>query len=170
MKTTSIFGLFAALLMFVSCGGSKEKAAAAPVDDDAFYATQPVHSGLYDATSYDIQGANARKGKFDGRIFISLSADTTSASAIYVYENGNRTKIDYKVVLKRPFEKGDSGIYRTVDVKGLPVVIAPDSTDLVLKFEKNNANVAIGFNKNPRNTWSALETLERMNEQIQKSK
>lgn len=85
MKTTSIFGLFAALLMFVSCGGSKEKAAAAPVDDDAFYSTQPVHSGLYDATSYDIQGVNTRKGKFDGRIFISLSADTASASAIYIY-------------------------------------------------------------------------------------
>ena len=131
MKTTSIFSLFAALLLFVSCGGSKEKAAATPVDDDAFYATQPLHSGLYDATSYDIEGTNARKGKFDGRVFFSLSPEL---SAIYVYENGNRTKIDYKVVLEKPFEKGDSGIYRSVDVMGLPVILAPDSTDYVLKF------------------------------------
>ncbi len=167
MKTTSIFSLFAALLLFVSCGGSKEKAAATPVDDDAFYANQPLHSGLYDATSYDIEGTNARKGKFDGRVFFSLSPEL---SAIYVYENGNRTKIDYKVVLEKPFEKGDSGIYRSVDVKGLPVIIAPDSTDYVLKFEKPSVKVAIGFKKTPRNTWSALETTERMNEQIQKNK
>ena len=167
MKTASIFSLFAALLLFVSCGGSKEKAAQAPADDDAFYATQPVHSGLYDATSYDIVGTNARKGKFDGRVFFSLSPDL---SAIYVYENGNRTKIDYKVVLEKPFEKGDSGIYRSADVKGLPVVMTPDSAGYVLSFEKPGVKVAIGVQKNPRNTWSALETTERMNEQIQKNK
>lgn len=167
MKTTSIFSLFAALLLFVSCGGSKEQAAATPVDDDAFYATQPLHSGLYDATSYDIEGTNARKGKFDGRVFFSLSPEL---SAIYVYENGNRTKIDYKVVLEKPFEKGDSGIYRSVDVKGLPVIITPDSADYVLNFEKPGVKVSIEFQKTPRNTWSALETTERMNEQIQKNK
>lgn len=171
MKATSIFSLFAAMLLFVSCGGgSKEKAASAPVDDDAFYATQPVHSGLYDATSYDIQGQNARKGKFDGRIFFTLNPDTAMKSAIYIYENGNRAKIDYKIVLDRPFEKGDSGVYKTVDAKGLPVVIAPDSTDFVLKFEKGSTKVEIGFDKAPRNTWPALETLERMNKQIQENK
>ena len=69
MKTTSIFSLLAALLLLVSCGGSKEKAESAPVDDDAFYATQPLHSGLYDATRYDIGGTNARGGRCDGRVF-----------------------------------------------------------------------------------------------------
>lgn len=167
MKTTSLFSFFAALLLFVSCGGSKEKAAATPVDDDAFYATQPLKSGLYDATSYDIQGTNARKGKFDGRVFFTLSPEQ---SAIYVYENGNRTKIDYKIVLEKPFEKGDSGVYKAVDMKGLPVTLVPDSADYILNFEKPGVKVAIGVDKKPRNTWTALETLERMNEQIQKSK
>lgn len=168
MKATKIFGFLAVMLLFAACGGgNKEKASSAPVDDDAFYATQPVHSGLYDATSYDIEGTNARKGKFDGRVFFTLSPE---ASAIYVYENGNRTKIDYKVVLQKPFEKGDSSIYRTVDVKGNAVTVTPDSVGMMLRFEKPGVKVAIGFDKNPRNTWNALETLEKMNEQIQKNK
>lgn len=167
MKTTKFFLFLAAMFIFVACGGNKEKAAPAPVDDDAFYATQPVHSGLYDAFSYDIQGTNARKGKFDGRVFFTLSPEQ---SAIYVYENGNRTKIDYKVVLEKPFVEGDSGIYRSVDVKGLPVTIVPDSANLVLNFEKPGVKVAIGFDKKPRNTFNALEALEKMNEQIQKNK
>lgn len=168
MKATKFFSIFAAMILFVACGGaSKEKAEATPVDDEAFYATQPLHSGLYDATSYDIEGTNARKGKFDGRVFFSLSP---KQSAIYVYENGNRTKIDYKLVLDKPFEKGDSGIYRSVDVKGLPVILAPDSTDYLLTFEKPGVKVTIGVDKKPRNTWNALETTEKMTEQMQKNK
>ncbi len=169
MKTTSIFSIFSMLLLLAACGGNtKENAESAPVDDDAFYSTQPVHSGLYNAVSYDITGgSNPRKGKFDGRLFITLSPET---SALYVFENGNRTKIDYKVVLEKPFEKGDSGVYRTVDVNGLPVTIAPNSLDYILSFEKNKAKVEIGFESKPKSTGTAFEILERMNEAIQKNK
>ncbi|MFG6427395.1 hypothetical protein [Lepagella muris] len=169
MKKTSVFSFFAALLLFVSCGGTTKdsNADSAVVNEEAFSASQPVESGIYDATRYDIQGPNARKGKFDGRVIFTISPEQ---SAFYVYENGNRTKIDYKVILGKPFEQGDSGIYRSVDVKGLPVTIVPDSADYVLNFEKGETKVAIGFDKKPRNTYSAVEAIERMNEQIQKKK
>ena len=170
MKAKSIFGLFSFMLLVSSCGAGgdkKETSASVAVDDEAFYATQPVHSGLYNAVSYDITGTNPRKGKFDGRLFVTLSPET---SAFYVYENGNRTKIDYKVVLEKPFEKGDSGIYRTVDINGLPVTITPDSVDYVLSFEKNKSQVKIGFESAPKSTGSAFEILQRMNEAVQKNK
>lgn len=171
MKTTAFFSFVAGMLLFASCGGNakqnSDSAAVAPVDEAAFAATQPMESGLYDASYYDIQGTNARKGHFDGRVFVSLSPEQ---SAFYVFENGNRAKIDYKVVLKKPFEKGDSGVYSTVDVKDLPVTLVPDSIGYVLNFEKPNVKVAISIDKNPRSTWSPLETLEKMNEQIKKKK
>lgn len=130
-----LFAGFCSLLLF-ACGGNKTEnteAQATAVDDEAFYATQPVHSGLYDAETYDITGNNARKGHFDGRIYFSLSPET---SAFYVFENGNRTKIDMIVNLKKPFEKNDSGLFVTTDTKDRPVTINTDSALYLLKFER----------------------------------
>lgn len=167
MKALSIFASAALMLAMAACsGGNKEKAEKAAVDDDAFYATQPVHSGQYRAVSYDITGENERKGKFDGRILISLSPDQ---SGMYVFENGNRAKIDYTLVLKQPFEKGDSGVYRTVDVNDLPVTIKTDSI-YTLSFEKGKHKVEIGFEAAPMNTGSALEVMERISTTLQKNK
>lgn len=176
MKTIRFFAAAAFMALMASCGGgSKENSAAAEkaIDDDAFYATQPVVSGQYRAVSYDITGGNnPRKGKYDGRLIISLSP--SEPSGMYVYENGNRAKIDYKIVLKTPFEKGDSGIYKTLDVNDLPVTISSDSIGYLLSFEKgsgdNQSQIKIGFEKDPMSTGSALEMMERITAAIQKNK
>lgn len=158
--------LTAFIVSLSSCGGgssaSKEET---KVDDASFYETQPVQSGLYDADYYDITGQNARKGRFDGRIYFSLSPET---SAFYVFENGNRTKIDYIVALQKPFEKGDSGIYRSVDTKDRPVTISTDSTMYVVDFQRSGEDMKITFNPKPRHTGSAVEILEKINAQKNK--
>lgn len=167
MKKTFISGLaLVALALFSACGskGSDNGAANAEADTAAFAENQPVESGIYDASAYVITGENAREGKFDGRVIVALSPEQ---SALYVYENGNRAKINYSVVLERPFEKGDSGIYRTVDVKGKPVVVTTDSV-YTLTFDKNAQQVKIDFSNSPRTTGSAIDMLERMNEQLKK--
>lgn len=153
-------------LSLYSCGGGAAKSAEEnKVDDDNFYSTQPLHSGLYDADYYDITGTNARKGHFDGRIYFSLSPET---SALYVFENGNRTKIDYIVPLSSPFEKGDSGKYNSVDLKDNPVVLNTDSTVYSVDFQKGTDNFKIYFSPKPRHTGSAVEILEKMNAQKNK--
>ena len=163
------FAMFIALgiIAFNSCGGNttNKTEESVKVDDEAFYSTQPVKSGLYDADYYDITGPNSRKGMFDGRIYFSLSPET---SAFYVFENGNRTKIDYIVALGKPFEKGDSGIYYSVDTKDRPVTISTDSTMYVLDFQRSGEDIKITFNPKPRHTGSAVEILEKMNAQKQK--
>lgn len=173
MRITKLFGFFALMMLLASCGGNASKKThseaseeSTAVENDAFYATQPVHSGTYIANTYDITGEKARKGHYDGRIIFTLTP--TATSAIYVYENGNRTKINYKVILKQPFEKGDSGIYRTVDVNNLPVTINTDSTEYYLSFQKNDAQVKIGFDSKPKTSTNAFEALEDMNKEIQK--
>lgn len=169
MKTIRLFAAAACLAILASCGGgAKEKVAEKPVDDAAFYETQPVVSGQYRADSYDITGPNARKGKFDGRLLVSLSP--SEQSGMYVYENGNRAKIDYKIVLKAPFEKGDSGIYKTVDINDLPVTISSDSLGYILAFEKKDSKIKIGFEKEPMSTGTALEMMERITTALQKNK
>lgn len=155
------------LFAMSSCGSNsaKSEGEASKIDDEAFYSTQPVHSGLYDADYYDITGPNARKGRFDGRIYFSLSPET---SAFYVFENGNRTKIDYIVALQKPFEKGDSGIYYTTDTKDHPVTLNTDSTAYVLDFTRGAEDMKITFNPKPRHTGSAIDILEKMNAQKNK--
>lgn len=150
------------LIAMSACGGNsstKSEDQKANVDGADFYATQPVHSGLFDADYYDITGTNARKGRFDGRIYFSLSPET---SAFYVFENGNRTKIDYIVSLQKPFEKGDSGIYYSVDKQDRPVTISTDSTMYVLGFQRPGEDLKITFNPKARHEGSALEILEKM--------
>ena len=157
-----LFMMAFGMMALNSCGSNAktEETAKEEVDDEAFYKTQPVESGLYDADYYDIVGKNSRKGKFDGRIYFSLSPKT---SAINVFENGNRTKIDYLVVLQKPFEKNDSGVYCTVDMKDNPVCVVPDST-YCLKFIHSNDTVSIAFSPTPRHTGSAIQILEKINE------
>lgn len=156
-----------AIFALSSCGGSSSSKTqeSAAVDDDAFYATQPVHSGLYDADYYDIVGPNARKGRFDGRIYFSLSPKT---SGINVFENGNRTKIDYIVGLDKPFEKDANGVYSTTDMKGKPVTVNTDSTTYFLNFIHFNDTVTIGFSPKARHLGSAIDILEKMNERKSK--
>lgn len=174
MKQKSHKGLLFSMMSFTfafaflmlglnSCGNaSKGDQQEAKIDDDAFYATQPVRSGLYDADYYDITGTNARKGRFDGRIYFTLSPEM---SAFYVFENGNRTKIDYLVALQKPFEKGDSGIYYSVDTKNHPVTINTDSTMYILGFQRGAEDMKITFSPKPRHTGSAIEILEKINAQ-----
>ena len=167
-KRTPVIFMFSLLLSLgYACGNTKsaENEQAQGVDDEAFYETQPLHSGLYDASYFDITGTNARKGHFDGRLYFSLSPET---SALYVFENGNRTKIDYMVNLQRPFEKGDSGVYATVDTKDRLVKIIPDSADYKLNFQRSGEDITITFNPKPRHTGSALDILEKMATQKKK--
>lgn len=175
MRKFLYFAAAAFVAVMASCGGGSKESAKADkaVDDEAFYATQPVVSGQYRAFSYDITGGtNPRKGKYDGRLIVSLSP--SEPSGMYVYENGNRAKIDYKIVLSAPFEKGDSGVYKTVDAHNLPVTISSDSLGYVLQFEKKSGDtqsqIKIGFEKDPMSTGSALEMMEKMSAAIQKNK
>lgn len=170
-KHSSLFYSFVMLMgismmSLSSCGNSAKTEEAKETDDEAFYKTQPVHSGLYDADYYDITGPNARKGRFDGRIYFSLSPDQ---SIFYVYENGNRTKIDYVVGLQKPFEKGDSGIYYSTDMKDRPVSVSTDSTMYTLQFQQSGDDIKVVFNPKARHTGNALEILERMNAQKKKN-
>ena len=169
LLTSKLIAALIVILIASACGNTSktESSAKENVDDEAFYATQPVKSGLYDADYYDITGVGAKKGHFDGRIYFSLSPET---SAFYVFENGNRTKIDYLVGLQRPFEKNDSGVYVTVDSKDLPVTITPDSTSYFLKFQRSGNEICIGFNPKPRHEGSALDILEKINAQKNKNK
>lgn len=170
MKLKTIFASALMSAMLFACGsGAKQESAEAAQQEDtaAFQETQPLESGQYRAFSYDIVGKNSRKGKYDGRVMFYLSPEQ---SGFYVYENGNRAKIDYKVVLKTPFEKGDSGIYKAVDVKDLPVTLRPDSTNYILSFEKNDNKIAIGFEQAPMFTGTPLEMMEKVAAQIQKNK
>lgn len=168
LKQLNFWAIFLlAVFTLSSCSGSSSSKSeeTAAVDDDAFYATQPVHSGLYDADYYDIAGPNARKGRFDGRIYFSLSPKT---SAINVFENGNRTKIDYLVGLEKPFEKDANGVYSDTDMKGKPVTINTDSTTYFLKFIHFNDTVTIGFSPKARHLGSAIDILEKMTDRKNK--
>lgn len=158
-----------------SCGGGNkagENAKEETVDDEAFYATQPLQSGLYDASYYVITVASAdgkdkteNKGHFDGRVFFSLSPEQ---SAMYVFENGNRTPINYIVNFEKPFEKTDSGTFITTDTKQKPVVMTPDSANYLLNFERGAENFTITLSQKPRYTGTALEIMEKMVEQKNK--
>lgn len=170
MKIKAFFTMAAVALALSSCGGNKaasEEKETAQVDMQAFQASQPVESGQYRAVDYDIVGETGRKGRFDGRLLISLSPEQ---SGMYVYENGNRAKIDYKIVLKTPFEKGDSGRFNAVDVNDLPVTISTDSTIYTLSFEKNKHKVSIGFESTPMSTGTPLEVMEKISATIHKNK
>ena len=159
--------LVAFMMSFNSCGSNNSsKEEATQSENEAFYATQPLQSGLYDADYYDITGVNPRKGHFDGRIYFSLSPET---SAFYVFENGNRTKIDHIVALKQPFEKNDS-VYFSLDTKDQPVTLNTDSTAYLLNFRRGGEDYIITFNPKPRHTGTAVEILEKMNAQRNKAK
>ena len=167
-KFTYSFLALLALIMF-ACGGNKQSdnnQEAKAVYDAAFYESQPLHSGLYDAETYEMTGTTDKKGHFDGRIYFSLSPDL---SAFYVFENGNRTKIDYLVTLNRPFEKTDSGTYYSSDAKeNLPVIITPDTTLYYLQFQRGAENIKIGFSPKPRHEGTAVEIMEKMAAQRKK--
>ena len=166
MKTFRFLGLFGLAFIMASCGGNsaKEKEAEAQAANEAFLAEQPVESGVYDATYFDIKGKESRKGQFDGRVIYALSPDQ---NAIFVYENGNRTKIKHILMLDKPFQKQDS-VYVAVDKTGIPVTVGNDSTNMVIDYIANGDTVTITFNPKPRNSYTALEALEKIKEQASK--
>lgn len=165
MKAFKLFALAGVAFAMASCGNAnKQQAAEAEAEAEAFNAAQPVESGVYDATYFDIKGQDTRKGQFDGRVIYSLSPEQSS---IFVYENGNRTKIKHYIKLNAPFEKGDS-TFNASDAKGLPVVFSSDSTNYYINYINNNDTVTITFNQSPRNTYTPLEALEKINEAAQK--
>lgn len=166
MKKLLYIGMIAASMFAWSCGSNSGKTENADSVESQI-PVQPVESGHYSASYYDISGTNARKGKFDGRMYVALGKDQ---SAIYVYENGNRAKIDYMILLEKPFEKNDSGFYKTADSKGAPVIMYTDSATYKLTFEKGESNVTIDFDRNPLSTSSAFEIIEKINEQKSKNK
>ncbi len=166
MKVLKLLAMAGAIITMASCGNStsKQQAAEEEAEATAFYEAQPAESGIYDATYFDIKGKDPRKGQFDGRVIYSLSPEQ---SAIFVYENGNRTKIKHVIMLKVPFEKGDS-TFSATDAKGMPVEVSGDSINNYINFIANNDTVKITFNKVPRNTYTPLEALEKINEAAQK--
>lgn len=163
MKAMKFLGVAALLLAMTACGGNKQKTEEAEAADETFYAAQPVESGIYDATYFDIKGKDARKGQFDGRVIISVSPEQ---SALYVYENGNRTKIKKLLMLDSPLEKTDS-IYTSLS-KGQPVSLAKDSADYVLNYIANSDTVSITFSQKARNSYTPIEALEKIQQESSK--
>ena len=166
MKTLKFLGLCGLAFIMASCGGnaSKEKETEAEAASEAFYADQPVESGMYEATYFNIQGKDSRKGQYDGRIIYSLSPDQ---SAVFVYENGNRTKIKHLLMLEKPFQKSDS-TYTATDAKGMPVIVGNDSTNMYINYIANNDTVTITFIPKARNTYSPLDALAKIKEEAGK--
>ena len=159
--TFLLFGVF-------SCGGgSSESKEAEPTDDEAFYSTQPMKSGLYDASHYDIKGNNERKGPFDGRVYVCLGP---KRAALYVFENGNRTKINFPIDLTGPFEKTDSGVYVTTDKKDRLVKVWSDSTDFCLNFQRSGEDYTIRIAHAPRQIMSASDTFTKIEEKVNQPK
>lgn len=146
------------MLVNVSCGGKKETGGEAQ-EVSTFYADQPVESGIYIANRYDISGENARKGRFDGRVYFSLAPDH---SAIYVCENGNRTKISYYLKLEQPFAPADSGRFAAKDSKGAPVIVTPTDSVYTLSFDRDDTKVVIDFDKTPKTTGTPVDILEQI--------
>lgn len=165
MKTFKFLGLCGLAFLMASCGGnaSKEKEAEAAAAEE-FAAAQPVESGIYDAVYFNIKGSDPRKGNFDGRVIYALSPEN---NAVMVYENGNRTKIKNVLVLTEGFQKGDS-TYTATDKLGNPVVVANDSTNMVITYIASGDTVAITFAPQPRNAYTPLEALAKIQEEASK--
>lgn len=160
MKKLVLMTVAVMALLVTSCGQKTASSENKNGDETTFAEDQPLQSGTYDASYFDISGPDARKGPFDGRILVSLSPDI---SALYVYEDGNRVKIDYLIMLEKPFEKGDSGIYKALDKEGKPVIIKEDSVP-TLTFEKKDSKISIQFDKTPKSTQPAIDVLQRIDE------
>lgn len=161
MKTIKFFGIAGLMLALAACGGNKQQAAEeAAANGDAFYASQPIESGIYDATYFDIKSKDPRKGQFDGRVIASISPEQ---SALFVYENGNRTKIKHLMMLEAPFEKDDS-VY-TASCKGNPVTLTSDSSNYMVTYVTSNDTVAITFDKKARSNYSPIEALEKIQQE-----
>lgn len=165
MKAIKLLGISAMLIALASCGGNKQEAASSEetTGEEAFYATQPIESGIYDATYFNITGKDSRKGQFDGRVIASISPDK---SAMFVYENGNRTKIKHLMMLESPFEKTDS-VYTSMS-KGQPVTLTTDSAGYILCYVNNSDTVAITFDKKARSKYAPLEALKKIQEEASK--
>lgn len=166
MKKTIIALAAVFMLGAASCNSKNESKEETANVEQTEMSEQPLENGEYLADHYEIKGKNERAGSFDGRLIVSINPEQ---AVLYVYENGNRAKIDYKVLLEKPFEKGDSGVYKTNDTKGRPVIVTSDSTSNILKFEKNESEVKINFDKTPKSTGTAMEMLERITNQMDKN-
>lgn len=170
MKAKWTLALAAFLLVGgAACTKQDNKTAEEANVESEFYANQPLESGQYQAVNYLItkKDGKERKGKFDGRILIALDPEN---SGIYVYENGNRTKIDYLLALDGGFQPGDSSIYKATDKKEREVEIRPDSTLYSLSFSTANETVKIGFEKKPIMTAAPVEILEKIKKEKDKNK
>lgn len=165
MKTFKLLGLCGLAFALASCGGNanKEKEAEAEATA-AFQAEQPVESGIYNATYFKIQGKDSRKGSYDGRVIYSLSPEQ---SAVFVYENGNRTKIKHLLMLEKGFQKEDS-VYVATDKAGMPVTVGNDSTDMYVSYIASGDTVTITFNPKARNTYDPIEALAKIKEEASK--
>lgn len=166
MKIIKFLCLAGILLGMTCCGGNSQKAnedEAAAVSEDSFYEGQPLASGIYDATYFDIKGAKERKGSFDGRVIVSISPEQ---SAIFVFENGNRTKIKHLVMLDSSFAKSDS-VY-TSESKGNPVTLSADTANYIVNYVAGADTVSIKFNQNMRTAYEPLEALKKIQEEASK--
>lgn len=164
MKYTKFLCASALILALSACGGNSQKASEeAAAEEAGFYEAQPLESGIYDATYFDIKGKDSRKGAFDGRVIVSVSPEQ---SAIFVFENGNRTKIKHLLMLDAPFEKADEGY--TSASKGLPVSLASDSSAYKVNYISNSDTVTITFNQKARSTYQPLEALQKIQDEASK--
>lgn len=155
MKKAILYFAVISAGLLTACSSSDKDS---KISQEDFDATQPVVSGTYESDYFDIIGQEERKGHFDGRVMFSLSPET---SVIYVYENGNRTKIDYLVVLDKPFEKISDDKFEGMDKDGNNVTVTTDSI-FKLTFEKKDSKITLNFNEKPLSTQQPADVLTKI--------
>lgn len=163
MKALKYFAAATAIFALASCSGNNssatEDSSASTVDKDAaFYEAQPLESGEYRAVSFQDAAPGSLRTRFDGRMIISVTPESTN---LYLYENGNRTKFTAVVALAKPFEKSDS-IYASTDVKNLAVELIPGAEVDTLCFTKAGTPVKVAFERTPMSTYTPMEALQRI--------
>lgn len=164
MKKT-LFILAVGLTFFMgACGSNAEKEGEHVMTPEEFEENRPFESGTYQVNYYDITGENERKGHFDGRMLASLDPEV---GVLYFFENGNRAKIKYRIILDKPFEKGEDGIYVARDKDGNLVIVSSDSTSHI-NFKKNDSKIRLDFDIKPINTQPAKDVLDKIYEMADK--
>lgn len=164
------FYLIAAVSLLIgagSCTKTEQKTEQESTEAVEFYAAQPTDSGVYSATYYSIveKGDTVKKGKFDGRVIVALDPDR---SGLYVFENGNRTKIDYRLVLKGSFEETEEDVYKAETQDGKQLTWTENGAEYHLSIETPEKTVTIKINRNPIAMTTAADAWERISRQLNK--
>ena len=166
MKNFIYAGLFTAMLAFASCAGTgkSQSSDSASAGEQATAVSMPLESGEYRAVSFQDTVAGAKRTVFDGRLLLALDPDN---SAVYIYENGNRTHFKAKAILSKPFAQVDS-VYTTTDSEGREITLIPGNQVDTLLLYRSGKPVKVAFENKPMSVLSPTEVWTRISNVLSK--